>query len=81
MSRTKRIYNNPRLKAPRYNLDDDIPQIAHGIPYTVRSWVCMGHCRHCRDPNKDRRVIRKRNKEQFRLESKLASENLIEDII
>ncbi len=70
MSRTKRIYNNPRLKAPRYNLDDGQPHIIHGIPYTIRSWVCMGHCRQFRDSNK--RVIRKRNKEQFKLELKLS---------
>ncbi len=71
MSRTKRIYNNPRLKAPRYNLDDGQPYIIHGIPYTKQSWICMGRCRYCRDPNKNRKIIRKRNKEQFNLELKL----------
>lgn len=75
MSRTKRIYNNPRLKkTPRYNLDDGEIHIIHGIPYTKRSWICMGHCPCCRDHNKDWRLIRKRSKEQFRFELKLADE-------
>ncbi len=81
MSHTIRIYNNPRLKkTQRYNLDDisDIDPFfkTHinrqvGIPYTHRSWICMGKCPSCRDPNREPRLIRKRVKEQFRLELEL----------
>jgi hypothetical protein len=77
MSHTKRIYNNSRLKkAQRYNLDDmdDIhPSLGcHiispiGIPFTRRSWICMGHCPMCRDHNREPKLLRKRNKEEFRL--------------
>jgi len=70
MSHTIRIYNNPRIKAPRYNVDDKEFYIPYGIPFTKRSWICMGHCPMCRDPNREPRLIRKRNKEQFRLQLK-----------
>ena len=71
MSHTLRIYNNPRLKkAQRFNLDDGGIHIEAGIPYTWRSYICMGRCNMCRDPNKERRLIRKRTKEQFRFELK-----------
>lgn len=77
MSRTKRIYNNPRLKkAQRYNLDDGIIHLIVGIPYTRRSYICMGKCPYCRDHNRDRRLIRKRTKEQFRFELKCELKNL-----
>lgn len=70
-SRTKRIYNNPRLKkAQRFNLDDGLLHIWIGIPLTYRSWICMGKCRMCRDPNREPRLIRKRLKEQFRFDLK-----------
>lgn len=71
MSHTKRIYNNPRLKkAQRFNLDDEQIHYWVGIPLTFRSWICMGRCRYCRDPNREPRLVRKRLKEQFRLEVK-----------
>ena len=67
MSRTERIYNNPRLKkTQRYNLDDKEIHIIVGIPLTRRSWICMGKCPMCRDKNREPRLIRKRTKEQFR---------------
>ena len=67
MARTKRIYNNPRLKkTPRYNLDDNTFQPVYGIPYTWRSWICMGHCSMGRDPNCESRIIRKRLKMEIR---------------
>lgn len=69
MSHTKRIYNNPRLKkAQRYNIDDGNIHMRVGIPYTRRSWICMGHCPICRDHNREYRLIRKRIKEQFRFD-------------
>lgn len=69
MSRTRRIYNNPRLKkAQRFNLDDDMVHMRIGIPLTRRSWICMGHCPMCRDHNRDPKLIRKRKKEQFRFD-------------
>ncbi len=81
MTRTMRIYNNPNIKkAQRYNLDDmnDIHPLLGihinqqvGIPYTRQSWICMGKCKMCRDKNKEPKLIRKRNKEQFRFELKL----------
>lgn len=74
MSHTKRIYNNPRLKkAQRFNLDDGEIHLSVGIPLTRRSWICMGRCPMCRDPDREPRLIRKRTKEQFRfdLESEL----------
>ncbi len=71
MSHTRRIYNNPRLKkAQRFNLDDGEMHLFVGIPLTRRSYICMGRCPMCRDPNKEPRLIRKRSKEQFRLDLK-----------
>ncbi len=80
MSHTTRIYNNPRLKkAQRYNIDEPIfdrsgyfrMDSCIGIPFTRRrSFVCMGRCKMCRDPNREPRLIRKRKKEQFRFELK-----------
>lgn len=71
MSRTKRIYNNPRIKkAQRFNLDDGKIHIFIGIPLTKKSFVCMGKCPMCRDPNREPRLIRKRTREQFRFELK-----------
>ncbi len=66
MSRTRRIYNNPRIKAARYNLDDDEKHICHGIPFTRRSWICMGRCPMCRDPKREPRAIRRKNDEELR---------------
>ena len=68
MTRTKRIYNNPRLKAPRYDIDDKESHIIHGIPFTKRSWICMGKCPKCRDPKLEQKKIRKQRKEALRLE-------------
>ena len=71
MSHTRRIYNNPRLKkAQRFNLDDGDIHVFVGIPYTIRSWVCMGRCPTCRDPNREPRLIRKKTKERLRFELK-----------
>ena len=39
-----------------------------GIPYTTWRVICMGRCSFCRDPNKDQKIIRKRRKEEFKLE-------------
>lgn len=69
MSHTRRIYNNHRLKkAQRFNLDDGKMHMFVGIPLTRRSWVCMGRCPMCRDPNREPRLMRKRLKEQLRLQ-------------
>ena len=68
MSRTKRIYNNPRIKAPRYNIDDGGSHIDHGIPYTKRSWICMGRCPQCRNPKQEPKAIRRRNKNELRIQ-------------
>ena len=71
MSHTLRIYNNPRLKkAQRFNLDDGEIHVEAGIPLTIKSWICMGRCKMCRDPNRETRLIRRRTKEQFRFELK-----------
>lgn len=71
MSHTKRIYNNPRIKkAQRYNIDDGEIHPIVGIPYTYRSFICMGKCRMCRDPNREPRLIRKRIREQLRFDLK-----------
>jgi hypothetical protein len=71
MSHTLRIYNNPRIKkAQRYNVDDGLMHVIVGIPYTYRSWICMGHCRSCRDSNKEQRKFRKQRKEQLRFQLK-----------
>lgn len=78
MTHTTRIYNNPRIKkAQRYNVDnrEDIHPLLRiytdrmiGIPLTKRSWLCMGKCKVCRDPNREPRLLRKKRKEQFRLQ-------------
>ena len=68
LSRTKRIYNRRLKKAQRTNLDDMQVHIIHGIPLTRRSQICMGRCPECRDHNKEPRIIRKRAKEEFRLQ-------------
>ena len=68
MSRTRRIYNNSNIKAARYNLDDGQLHINHGIPYTKRSWICMGKCPECRDSKREPRNIRKKNKEELRFQ-------------
>ena len=70
MSHTKRIYNKRLKKAQRFNIDDEKMHLWIGIPYTIRSWICMGRCRMCRDPNREPRLVRKRTKEQLRFELK-----------
>lgn len=68
MTRTKRIYNNPRVKkTPRYNVDND-EYVHTGLPFTHRSWICMGNCHMCRDPKKEPKTIRKRIKQELRTE-------------
>ncbi len=74
MSHTKRIYNRILKKAQRYNwdisgYDENGVRINHvGIPFTWRSFICMGHCPHHRDPGIDQRTIRKKRKVQFRFD-------------
>lgn len=80
MSHTKRIYNNPRLKkAQRFNWDappikNEIGLVINnnivGIPYTRKSYICMGRCPMCRDHNREPRLVRRRTKEQLRFELK-----------
>ena len=77
MSHTIRIYNRRLRKAQRYDLNKPIMgefgiivNPSTGIPYTFRSYICMGRCSFCRDPNKETRLIRKRKKEQFRFDLK-----------
>ena len=70
MTRTQRIYNRRLKKTQRFNLDDGGIYLFVGIPLTRRSYICMGRCRLCRDPNKEPRLVRKRLKEQFRFEIK-----------
>lgn len=82
MSHTKRIYNKRVKKAQRFNLDDGEIHWFVGIPLTRRSWICMGRCPMCRDHNKEPRLLRKRTKEQFRLElkSEFDEDNIIEKL-
>lgn len=69
MSRTRRIYNNIRIKkAQRFNIDDGDIHIWVGIPYTKKSFICMGRCPMCRDSNREPRLVRRRTKEQLRFE-------------
>ena len=76
MTRTKRIYNKLRLKkTPRYDLEDGSIHIVHGIPYTWRSWICMGKCPFCRDPKREPDITRKRMKEEMRRDWKSESKN------
>lgn len=81
MSHTKRIYNKRLKKVQRFNLDDGQIHLFVGIPLTRRSWICMGRCRLCRDPNREPRLIRKRTKEQLRFEmkSELKNDNQLEE--
>lgn len=78
MSHTKRIYNRRLKKAQRFNLDDKGIHLWIGIPYTRRSWICMGRCPMCRDPNREPKIIRKRAKEQLRFELKDELNNVLE---
>lgn len=82
MSHTKRIYNKRVKKAQRFNLDDGEIHWFVGIPLTRRSWICMCRCPMCRDHNKEPRLLRKRTKEQFRLElkSEFDEDNIIEKL-
>mgnify|MGYP003394579727 CR=1 FL=1 len=73
MSHTKRIYNRKLKKAQRDDIS--LPNYINGIwinkvgfPYTWRSYICMGRCKMCRDPNREPKLIRKRRKEQFRFD-------------
>ena len=79
MSHTKRIYNKRLKKAQRFNIDDGQIHLWTGIPMTIRSWICMGKCSLCRDPNREPRLIRKRTKEQFRFELKNELKDMIQN--
>jgi len=81
MSRTRRIYNNPRLKktqrfywdAPeivdeRGGVIIPINNVIVGFPYTKYRQLCMGRCSMCRDAKKEQRTLRKQRKEQFRFD-------------
>lgn len=70
VSHTKRIYNKRLKKAQRFNLDDGKIHLFIGIPLTRKSFICMGRCKMCRDPNREPRLVRKRTKEQLRFELK-----------
>jgi hypothetical protein len=70
MSHTQRIYNRRLKKAQRFNIDDWEIHLFVGIPLTRRSWICMGRCKMCRDPNREPKLIRRRTREQFRLDLK-----------
>lgn len=70
MSRTRRIYNKKIKKCQRYNIDIGIHIDPTGIPYTKRSWICMGKCPMCRDYKLEPKLIRKKNKEELRMEIK-----------
>lgn len=75
MSHTKRIYNRRLKKTQRYDLEDPIyVNGMHinrvGFPFTWRSFICMGHCRMCKDHTKDQRSLRKKRSEQFRFDLK-----------
>ena len=72
MSRTIRIYNNRRLKkTPRIDIDDGELHWRAGIPLTHRSWICMGKCPMCRDPEQEPKAKRERGKADFRLRLKI----------
>lgn len=83
MSHTIRVYNKRLKKAQRYYLDkpmlDETGYIRMdrcvGFPLTHRSWICMGKCPQCRDPNREPRLVRKRKKEQLRFELKSELDN------
>ncbi len=81
MTHTKRIYNRTNLKkTPRYNLDDprytgDLKDVVgkglsiphcNGMPLTYRSWVCMGKCPMCTDPDEEPSHKRKVRKQEFK---------------
>ena len=76
MTHTKRIYHRRLKKAQRFNWDEPILdesgyfRMDHcvGIPFTRRSFICMGRCPMCRDPNREPKLVRKRRKEQFRFD-------------
>ena len=58
MSRTRRFYNLPVSGTwKRFN---DIFGLFH--PFATR---CMGHCKGCRDPDKDQKIQRKKRKVEF----------------
>ncbi|NOR84535.1 hypothetical protein GQ473_00310 [archaeon] len=77
MTRTRRIYNNPNLKkTPRSHIDEG-EYIPRGIPFTRRSWICMGMCRGCRDPEKDPRAIRNKMKSQFKFQLMYEKEMIV----
>ena len=74
MSRTRRIYNNPNLKKTvRFNIDKN-EHYNGGIPFTKRSWICMGKCAMCRDPEKEPKGIRRKLKNELRYELKYLME-------
>lgn len=67
MSHTIRIYNRPVKKAKRVNIDaGEIVLMGGGIPFTKKSYICMGRCPECRDPKLETRAIRRKNKEELR---------------
>ncbi len=76
MTRTIRIYNRRLKKAQRYNLhnplydSNDVRINDVGIPFTWRSYICMGNCRKHKDRTKDQRLLRKKRSEQLRFDLK-----------
>ena len=81
MTRTIRIYNNPNLKkTPRYNLDEinkkflETGEVSHitntGIPFTKKSWICVGNCKYCKDPSNSTKQRRLSYKNELLLQLK-----------
>lgn len=76
MSGTIRIYNRKNLKkAQRYNLDEPEKNLVGvnnyrcvGIPFTIRSWICMGNCPMCKDETKSTKHRRLNYKEIMNIE-------------
>lgn len=78
MSKTIRIYNRKNLKkAQRYNLDEPEKNLVGinsyrcvGIPFTIRSWICMGNCPMCKDPSNSTKQRRLSYKNELLLQLK-----------
>ena len=80
MSGTIRIYNKSNLKkAQRYNADDLESNLVGintyrfvGIPFTKKSWICMGNCKMCKDDANSTKHRRLNDKEIMKMEIKNA---------
>lgn len=99
MSNTIRIYNKLNLKkTQRYNLDKIIKKFKEGditcigntgIPFTIRSWICMGNCKYCKEDANSTKHRRLNYEKELVLELKEEKEllkncipiDLIEDVL